>query len=390
MSPLPNSYDYPIPLDPQTMQPIGVDQPQMQGLTPANYSWQTRLGGAAKDFMGNRDLALALLANSGRSPYKKGFGEVLGTSMLQADQMKSQRSQDEFNRAYQAAIMQKMSRPDPGKPVAVIGKDGKPVLVPESQAYGMSPVADAKGPSALYKYIDPETGKVMYGDATSANGKAPFTAEDGPSAPSGYRWNGGKLEPIPGGPADPSVVSNKNPNRVFQMADKLRDEFNAQSKDFVQVGDSYNLIRKLAKAPSAAGDISMIFQYMKMLDPASTVREGEFATAQQATGVPGQILNKYNQLLKGERLTDDQRKDFLSQARNAYQSRKMRNSAVVDRYTKIAQRNGVNPDDVVGDMSVFEDAEDGAPMKITSDADYDKLPSGTEFVGPDGVTRRKP
>jgi hypothetical protein len=32
----------------------------------------------------------------------------------------------------------------------------------------------------------------------------------------------------------------------------------------------------------------------------------------------------------------------------------------------------------------------GGPVQVTSDADYDALPSGTEFVGPDGKTRRKP
>ena len=32
----------------------------------------------------------------------------------------------------------------------------------------------------------------------------------------------------------------------------------------------------------------------------------------------------------------------------------------------------------------------GAPTKISGDADYDKLPSGAVFIGPDGVQRRKP
>jgi hypothetical protein len=31
-----------------------------------------------------------------------------------------------------------------------------------------------------------------------------------------------------------------------------------------------------------------------------------------------------------------------------------------------------------------------APVKITGDADYNKLPSGSLFIGPDGQQRRKP
>jgi len=35
-------------------------------------------------------------------------------------------------------------------------------------------------------------------------------------------------------------------------------------------------------------------------------------------------------------------------------------------------------------------SQPGGLPKVTSDADYDKLPSGTQFVAPDGTTRRKP
>jgi hypothetical protein len=38
----------------------------------------------------------------------------------------------------------------------------------------------------------------------------------------------------------------------------------------------------------------------------------------------------------------------------------------------------------------FKPQESDAPAKIESDADYDKLPSGAMFVGPDGKTRKKP
>jgi hypothetical protein len=38
-----------------------------------------------------------------------------------------------------------------------------------------------------------------------------------------------------------------------------------------------------------------------------------------------------------------------------------------------------------GDKSAADE-----PVKISSDAEYNKLKSGTPFVGPDGVPRRKP
>ncbi len=199
---------------------------------------------------------------------------------------------------------------------------------------------------------------------------APQAQGGGQNAPSGYRFTPqGTLVAIPGGPADPNTKSTKDDSRVFAKADKLRDEFNTQSKDFVSVNDSYNVVKETAANPSAAGDLSLIFAYMKMLDPTSVVREQEFANAQNAAGVPDRVWNQYNKLLKGERLNPNQRQDFITQAKNLYNTRKARNDQLTKRYSEIAKRNNVNPDDVVGDMAVMMggpavgDVQDGYRFK---------------------------
>jgi hypothetical protein len=55
----------------------------------------------------------------------------------------------------------------------------------------------------------------------------------------------------------------------------LRKEFNAlpEVKNYKQVVTSYKTIEEQAKKATPAGDLSMIFAYMKLLDPTSTVRE---------------------------------------------------------------------------------------------------------------------
>ena len=47
---------------------------------------------------------------------------------------------------------------------------------------------------------------------------------------------------------------------------------------------------------------------MKTLDPQSVVREGEFATAENSTGIFKKYWNAYNRLVKGEKLTEEQGK----------------------------------------------------------------------------------
>lgn len=94
----------------------------------------------------------------------------------------------------------------------------------------------------------------------------------------------------------------------------------ADVKNFVEVRQAYNRVLSATKEPSAAGDLALIFNYMKMLDPGSTVREGEFANAQNSAGVPERLRANYNQIVNGERLSVNQRNDFVNQAKGLYES----------------------------------------------------------------------
>lgn len=128
----------------------------------------------------------------------------------------------------------------------------------------------------------------------------------------------------------------------------LRREFNNRQevKDYRTVEAAYNSVQAAARNPSAAGDLSLIFAYMKILDPGSVVREQEFANAQNAAGVPDRIRNLYNRALNGQRLNPSQRNDFLSQARNLYQSRRQNYDQIANEYRSYAQDYGVSPDRV--------------------------------------------
>lgn len=130
--------------------------------------------------------------------------------------------------------------------------------------------------------------------------------------------------------------------------------------------DSY---ASLASAPTdAAGDLSMIFQFMKMLDPAGAVREGEFATAQNATGVPERIRNIYNSLKTGERLDVNQRKEFRGTAKAILDAQRKNQSNFDKGFRKTLPRN-VDPERVMV-RGVYED-EEKAPTdgKALSPAD---------------------
>lgn len=141
------------------------------------------------------------------------------------------------------------------------------------------------------------------------------------------------------------------PDQQFRMEQALSDDFNKLSGDYVKIRDAYNKIQSAAQNPSAAGDLSLIFGYMKLLDPNSVVREGEFATAQNAAGVPEQILNIYNRARTGERLNPSQRNDFLTQSQNVYSTQLSSYSQLKQQFQDRAKLYGLNPDRVTFDFS---------------------------------------
>jgi len=144
-------------------------------------------------------------------------------------------------------------------------------------------------------------------------------------------------------------VSSKVQADAVKTASELRRERSGlpTTKATQDVSAAYNKIQSAMANPSPAGDMSLIFNYMKMLDPGSTVREGEYATAQQATGVPNQILNAYNRALKGEGLNPDQRKDFAGQAGRIYKSQLDVQKQVDSQFGELAKKSGSDPKDVL-------------------------------------------
>jgi hypothetical protein len=76
------------------------------------------------------------------------------------------------------------------------------------------------------------------------------------------------------------------------------------------------------------------------------VREGEFATAQNAGGVDAKVYNLYNQLMTGERLKPDQRKMFTKQAENLYTQAGKQEAVVRQGIERIAKGYGLKTENI--------------------------------------------
>ena len=179
-----------------------------------------------------------------------------------------------------------------------------------------------------------------------------------------------------------------------QVAQGFRNEIAKENGEFLKIANSWDRITASAADPSPAGDLALIFNFMKMLDPGSTVREGEFATAAQSANLPTRIVGMYNRLRVGERLPENQRADFFKQAQNIFDASSERARGITDEFVRIAEEAGLTREEVVVERGAAPDISEiinaaQTAVEVTNQAEFDALPSGA-FYKEDGNLFRKP
>jgi hypothetical protein len=169
------------------------------------------------------------------------------------------------------------------------------------------------------------------------------------------RWvdlpGGGQVNPetnekknVPGGPDQNQFAS-------------LRKEFNSldEVSKFKDTAASYNQIRVLTASPkpTSTDDIALIFSFMKMLDPGSVVREGEFALIGQSAGVPDRVLMEIARAKVGKGLTPGIREKLVNTSANILLKRRAAYDAQARTYRTIAADIGAKPDLLAEDPTLW-------------------------------------
>lgn len=163
-----------------------------------------------------------------------------------------------------------------------------------------------------------------------------------------------RLQAIGQAYADSTKSSIANQSTGGELNEKQYRKFSQLSSDFDNLTKTqrsaiaaYNNIAttsKSARAGSPQAQIAMVFQFMRSLDPTSTVREGEYATAQNAAGVPDRIRNYWNALASGRFLTPTQIDGFTSEAKSIAENADRELTTYAQQQAKRAQMGGVPVD----------------------------------------------
>lgn len=150
----------------------------------------------------------------------------------------------------------------------------------------------------------------------------------------------------------------------FKDTQAARKEFTTQSKPFQTARDAFNRIDAVGTVenPTGADDMALIFNFMKVLDPGSTVREGEFATAENTGGVDDRVRNIYNKVLSGERLSPQQRSNFVSSASRLFERQEAQHTQRENIFRGLAKAQGLDPDQVVIDLGRATPATSAPPQ----------------------------
>lgn len=131
--------------------------------------------------------------------------------------------------------------------------------------------------------------------------------------------------------------------RAVEREGKLSDDFTRDTKDFTVMDDAYAKIQAASKLGTGPGDIALIYGFMKLQDPGSTVREGEYATAQNSAGIPDRVRAAYNKAIDGEKLAPAVRANFVATAKSTYEAVKPRLKMIENKYQDRAKKQGVDP-----------------------------------------------
>jgi hypothetical protein len=277
-------------------------------------------------------LASGLLQAASPSRMPISFGGAIGSALPQAMHVQSERQMDALrNQQFRESILDRNKKKAAQEKLMgllnLAGDEGKVIgLLGE-----VSPDLVVKG--LLDRYLAP-------------------TQAQGPESPIGKLFADRDALAARGNTEGVKAIDTVIQREIGSQVDLAavtgaRNDMIRNSEPFLEAQKGFQSVMTGATSATPAGDVALVFGFMKTLDPKSTVREGEFATAEQTRGVPDSIRGIYNKVITGERLTPEQRADFIAQARGQFAKVRDQHLRVIEDARGFAQRNKLSVMDIV-------------------------------------------
>lgn len=160
----------------------------------------------------------------------------------------------------------------------------------------------------------------------------------------------------------------------------LRKEFSKESKDLGFQDAQKSWTRASTADKTGAGDLTVIYSYIKALDPTSVVREGEINLTKAAESVPNNVIRAYQRAKEGKIMSDELRGEMLSELGGMYNERANKQKELNAFYTGLASDSGIDPNDVVGKIGEIKLAEIPKKEEIKPKSIVEKVSGGAGFL----------
>jgi hypothetical protein len=158
----------------------------------------------------------------------------------------------------------------------------------------------------------------------------------------------------------PDLSKEKIAINDMKFAQKLRQEYTANpiNKQFNELSRQYKIMDEALNEALSKGnteskafaDQALIVTFNKILDPASVVREGEYARTPEGLSAMNRIQGYVEKLRQGGvGLTDNDRRNALEMAKKLIKSANDKYKTNRNYYKNIAIQSGVEPELIIGD-----------------------------------------
>ena len=142
-------------------------------------------------------------------------------------------------------------------------------------------------------------------------------------------------------------VDLKDPTAVAMAGLKLQSDIRQDFKGPKDTATAYQTMYNAATNPTQKGDTTMLYTFFKVLDPQSTVREGEIEMIKQSRSIPEKFKGMAQKLASGKTLLESERADLLNQAYQYVSNQQRGVTETIDMYKDYAKAFGLNPEKAV-------------------------------------------
>jgi len=164
-----------------------------------------------------------------------------------------------------------------------------------------------------------------------------------------------------------SQVGKLTTEKRFEFEEKLRERYEKNSKDFREVSNAFTSIKGTGGADaSPVNRVAKVFAFVKMIDPGSVVREGDFEALRNTRGFalsPDWFKQEVDRVSTGAPIKDETVRQINSAATDLYKSARARDTATREEIDAVAKTYDLDRRNLfISRQEKTEDEERAAPQ----------------------------